>query len=35
VHVKDVLIAVDKLNTGEGDGNGGLSTDHFKNSGDD
>jgi hypothetical protein len=33
--VSDVMTAIHKLNTGKGDGNGGLSIDHFKNSGDD
>jgi hypothetical protein len=32
VTVNDVLSAIYKLNSGKSDGNGGLCTDHFKNS---
>ena len=35
VTVNDVISVIPKLNSGKSDGNGGLSTDHFKNACDD
>ena len=35
VTANDVITVISKLNNGKSDGNGGLSTDHFKNACDD